>query len=240
MVWDPVVDLLSARASRSPSSTCPDSAGARSCRTESSPAPPTSPRRSGANAGSWGSSAPTSPATASAAGSRWKWAAKARLRRSPPSPPPVSGGVRSGPAARTRSWSPATCAPRSPSALRLRHPREAMLRTFAAHPERIPAETGRRLVLGWIDASGYTGANRAMRTHLFDPAGYPEDVPVTIAWGELDRLVGPPKPDRRPAGARFLAPARRRPHPDLGRPGAGRPHAARGQCQSGRVQRASP
>ena len=79
-----------------------------------------------------------------------------------------------------------------------------MLRTFAAHPERIPVEQGRALVLGWIDASGYVGANRAMRTHLFDPSGYPDDVPVTIAWGELDRLVGPPKPERRPAGARFL------------------------------------
>ena len=89
-------------------------------------------------------------------------------------------------------------------ALRLRGPREAMLRTFAGHPERIPVEQGRALVLGWIDASGYSGANRAMRTHLFDPSGYPEDVPVTIAWGELDRLVGPPKPARRPAGARFL------------------------------------
>ena len=37
---------------------------------------------------------------------------------------------------------------------------------------------------------------------------------MTIAWGELDRLVGPPKPERRPAGARFLilpASATRRP-----------------------------
>jgi pimeloyl-ACP methyl ester carboxylesterase len=89
-------------------------------------------------------------------------------------------------------------------ALYLPPAREAMLRTFAAHPERIPFEQGRALVLGWIDASGYSGASRAMRTHLFDPGGYPEDVPVTIAWGELDRLVGPPKPERRPAGARFL------------------------------------
>jgi pimeloyl-ACP methyl ester carboxylesterase len=89
-------------------------------------------------------------------------------------------------------------------ALRFRRPREAMLSTFAAHPERVPVEQGRELVLGWIDASGYRGANRAMRTHLFDPSGYPEDVPVTIAWGERDRLVGPPKPERRPAGARFI------------------------------------
>lgn len=82
--------------------------------------------------------------------------------------------------------------------------RHRMGSTFAGHPERIPTDAGRALVLGWIDAAGYDGANKAMRTHLFDPAGYPEDVPVTIAWGELDRLVGPPKPERRPAGARFI------------------------------------
>ncbi len=89
-------------------------------------------------------------------------------------------------------------------ALRNRRLRERMLATFAARPERIPLDAGRELVLGWIDSNGYDGANRAMRTHLFDPTGYPDDVPVTIAWGELDRLVGPPKPERRPANARFL------------------------------------
>lgn len=88
--------------------------------------------------------------------------------------------------------------------LRLRPLRERMVATFAARPERVPEDVGRELVLGWIDATGYEGANRAMRTHLFDPAGYPEDVPVTIAWGVHDNLVGPPRPDRRPAGARFL------------------------------------
>lgn len=88
-------------------------------------------------------------------------------------------------------------------ALRTRRTREAMLATFAAHPERIPPKEGRDLVLGWIDSSGYDGANRAMRTHVFDPAGYP-DLPVTLAWGELDRLVAPPRPKRRPAGSRYL------------------------------------
>lgn len=89
-------------------------------------------------------------------------------------------------------------------ALRVRPIRERMVSTFAAHPERVPADAARELVLGWIDANGYDGANRAMRTHVFDPAGYPPDVPVTIAWSERDRLVGPPKPERRPANARFL------------------------------------
>lgn len=88
-------------------------------------------------------------------------------------------------------------------ALHSRRARERMLATFAARPDRIPAEEGRDLILGWIDAGGYDGANRAMRTHVFEPAGYPE-IPVTLAWGELDRLVAPPRPERRPAGARYL------------------------------------
>jgi pimeloyl-ACP methyl ester carboxylesterase len=84
--------------------------------------------------------------------------------------------------------------------------RRRALTTFSAHPDRIPAAAGRELVLHWIDADGYEGANKAMREHIFDPVGYPpaSEVPVTIAWAEHDKLVGPPKPERRPAGARFL------------------------------------
>ena len=82
--------------------------------------------------------------------------------------------------------------------------RRRMVTTFAAHPDRIPARDARAIVLGWIDASGYEGANRAMRTHVFDPAGYPGDVPVTIAWGEHDTMVRMPKPERAPAGTRFV------------------------------------
>ena len=90
------------------------------------------------------------------------------------------------------------------AALRVPALRQRMLSTFAARPERIPVGAGRELVLGWVDSNGYDGANLAMRTHIFEPEGYPEEVPVTIAWGEHDRLVGPPKPERRPAGARFV------------------------------------
>jgi len=82
--------------------------------------------------------------------------------------------------------------------------RRLAFRSIAARPERIPPAAARQLVLGWLDGAGYDAANRAMRSHVFDPAGYPEDVPVTIAWCELDRLVGPPKPHRRPSGSRFL------------------------------------
>ncbi len=84
--------------------------------------------------------------------------------------------------------------------------RRRALSTFSADPDRIPAGAGRELVLGWIDADGYEGANKAMREHVFEPAGYPPpaEVPVTIAWAEHDRLVGPPRPECRPAGAKFL------------------------------------
>jgi len=88
-------------------------------------------------------------------------------------------------------------------ALRSRPLRKRMLSTFAARPERIPTAAARELILSWVDADGYEGANRAMRTHVFDPSGY-LDIPVTLAWGERDRLVAPPRPERRPAGARFL------------------------------------
>jgi pimeloyl-ACP methyl ester carboxylesterase len=104
--------------------------------------------------------------------------------------------------ANTRVWA-RRLRPLVSLALHNRRLRERALATFASHPDRIPAAAGRRLVLGWIDANGYDGANRAMRTHVFDPTGYPE-IPVILAWGELDQLVGPPRPERRPAGARFL------------------------------------
>ena len=99
---------------------------------------------------------------------------------------------------------PAPAGRRSPSAIPPL--RRRALTTFSAHPDRIPAAAGRELVLGWIDADGYDGANKAMREHIFEPAGYPpaSEVPVTIAWAEHDKLVGPPQPECRPAGARFL------------------------------------
>jgi len=89
-------------------------------------------------------------------------------------------------------------------ALLLPATRRLAFQSIAAHPERIPPGAARELVLGWLDGEGYDGANRAMRSHVFDPSGYPPEVPVTIAWAELDRLVGPPRPERRPPGARFL------------------------------------
>jgi pimeloyl-ACP methyl ester carboxylesterase len=90
------------------------------------------------------------------------------------------------------------------AALQLPQTRAAAFQSIAAHPERIPPDAARDLAVGWLDGEGYDAANRAMRSHVFDPDDYPADVPVTIAWCEKDRLLGPPKPHRRPAHARFL------------------------------------
>ncbi|HEX4732538.1 MAG TPA: alpha/beta fold hydrolase [Solirubrobacterales bacterium] len=105
----------------------------------------------------------------------------------------------------TREWA-RRLRPAVGLALRIGPVRRRALSTFSAHPKRVPAAAGRELVLGWIDADGYDGANKAMREHVFQPAGYPApaEVPVTVAWAELDQLVGPPRPECRPAGARFV------------------------------------
>lgn len=80
--------------------------------------------------------------------------------------------------------------------------RHGMLRTVVGRPENVPTEDALQMIRDWIDAPGYSASNREMRRHVFED---PEtvQVPVTIAWGELDRLVAPPKPHRRPPGARF-------------------------------------
>ncbi len=103
----------------------------------------------------------------------------------------------------TRIWA-RRLRPLVPLALAIPPLRRRALQTFSARPEQIPPAAGRAMALGWIDADGYDGANKAMREHVFDPAGYPSDVPVTVAWAEHDQLVGPPREERRPAGTHFL------------------------------------
>lgn len=81
--------------------------------------------------------------------------------------------------------------------------RARMLATVVARPENVPAEDGIQMIRDWIEAPGYAASNAEMRRHVFED---PEQVsvPVTIAWGELDRLVGPPKQHRRPPGSRLI------------------------------------
>jgi len=81
--------------------------------------------------------------------------------------------------------------------------RAAMLRSSLGRPERAPAAAGREMIAAWIDSPAYESANAEMRRYVCEDVGE-IDVPTTIVWGELDRLVAPPRPERRPPGSRFL------------------------------------
>lgn len=81
-----------------------------------------------------------------------------------------------------------------------RRARDRLLSSSFAHPDRIPAEDARALVLGYLDAPGYVDASREMRAGAFEHEGLVR-VPVTIAWGEEDRVVGRPSRSRIPPGS---------------------------------------
>jgi pimeloyl-ACP methyl ester carboxylesterase len=88
-------------------------------------------------------------------------------------------------------------------ATRTKRGRRLILRTTAAAPDQVPAAAVRELVHGYLDSPGYAGANDEMRSHVFEHEDR-IDVPVAIAWGELDRLVGRPSRTRRPPHATFV------------------------------------
>jgi len=87
--------------------------------------------------------------------------------------------------------------------LRTPRGRARMLRRFVAHPERVPPADARAVINAYLDSPGYAAANEQMRTHAFDGKDDVE-VPVMLAWGTEDRLVGPPSRSRRPPQARYL------------------------------------
>ena len=195
----------SARCSRS---TCRASARRRRCRPRSSRPPPTWPRRCTSECARSGDRAPARRRQLArrlgGAGNgprRLGGLGDGALPRRPlarAARRAGGGGARM--LLRGSPWAKAARPlPRARPAARRRRAR-ARLPVDRRPPGADPAPTpAAQLVLGWLDGEGYDGANRAMRTHVFDPAGYPEDVPVTIAWGEHDRL-------RRPAEAATAAP----------------------------------
>lgn len=79
-----------------------------------------------------------------------------------------------------------------PALLRTERGRQLLLRSSVARPELVPADAATRLVRSYITSPGFEGANTAMRSEVFSGV---EDirVPVTLAWGEQDRLVARPR-----------------------------------------------
>ena len=88
-------------------------------------------------------------------------------------------------------------------ALRSARLRELILRTTLARPDRLTREEAEELVGNYLDAPLYAAANEEMRMGAFERQEE-IDVPVTLAWGELDRIVGRPSRTRRPPGARYV------------------------------------
>lgn len=70
--------------------------------------------------------------------------------------------------------------------------RRAALSGTVAHPERVPPRAAARMIGAYADAPGFAAANAAMRAGRFARIADVR-VPVTLAWGERDRLVKPPR-----------------------------------------------
>jgi pimeloyl-ACP methyl ester carboxylesterase len=79
--------------------------------------------------------------------------------------------------------------------------RRLLLRSSVGHPERVPAAAAARLVRSYVTSPGFEGANAEMRAAVFSGVTQIR-VPVTLAWGELDRLVR--RPRETPPGWRTL------------------------------------
>jgi pimeloyl-ACP methyl ester carboxylesterase len=61
-----------------------------------------------------------------------------------------------------------------------------------ARPEQVPAAAAERLVRAYVTSPGFEGANAAMRAEVFSGVEQIR-VPVTLAWGDRDRLVARPR-----------------------------------------------
>ncbi|UJA21481.1 alpha/beta fold hydrolase [Thermoleophilia bacterium SCSIO 60948] len=96
-----------------------------------------------------------------------------------------------------------TLRPLLPAVMSVKPMREALIRTSLNRPDRLTKEEATDLIAAWLDSPGYAAANHEMRSAVFEH-GELVGVPVTIAWGEADRLLGPPEPSRMPPGTDYL------------------------------------
>ena len=71
--------------------------------------------------------------------------------------------------------------------------RRAVLTSFVAHPERVPYSAARRMIGSDARATAYEATSAAMRADNFRDAEA-IGVPVTLAFGERDRLIRPARP----------------------------------------------
>jgi pimeloyl-ACP methyl ester carboxylesterase len=82
--------------------------------------------------------------------------------------------------------------PLVPALMRSDAGRRLLLRSSVGHPERVPPAAAARLVRSYVTSPGFEAANAAMRADILSDIER-IDVPVTLAWGELDRLIRRPR-----------------------------------------------
>ncbi|MFL5844553.1 MAG: alpha/beta fold hydrolase [Solirubrobacteraceae bacterium] len=88
-----------------------------------------------------------------------------------------------------------------PVALLSRRARRLALSPFVADPDKVPYRAAWRMISSYGRSTAYDATSNAMRQSFFeDPSAI--DVPVTLAFGEADRLIRPARIDQ--AGARTV------------------------------------
>jgi pimeloyl-ACP methyl ester carboxylesterase len=85
--------------------------------------------------------------------------------------------------------------------LKSRRGRAWLLGWSFARPDAVPAADAAEMALHYLSAPSYPGANRLMREGAFEHEGLIQ-VPITIAWGERDQVVGHPSSSRLPRGVK--------------------------------------
>jgi pimeloyl-ACP methyl ester carboxylesterase len=68
--------------------------------------------------------------------------------------------------------------------------RRLALGAFVAHPERVPRRAATRMVSSYGRATAYEATSYAMRSSHLERS-HEIEVPITIGWGERDRLLRP-------------------------------------------------
>jgi pimeloyl-ACP methyl ester carboxylesterase len=80
--------------------------------------------------------------------------------------------------------------PLIPVAMLSRRVRRVVLSPFVAHPDRVPYHAAWRMISSYARSTAYEATSTAMREDHFTGADRVE-VPVTLAFGERDRLIRP-------------------------------------------------
>jgi len=91
--------------------------------------------------------------------------------------------------AHANRWAARLTAPMAPVLLRNRSLRAFGFWTASAHPGDLDPQVAIDAARAHAGARGWAAALTAAQRTQFDPEGFPDDVPVTIVWGDRDRIL---------------------------------------------------